>query len=200
MTLRRLAEYLCLLTKLSKNKYPRISSSQLAKMMGLKSSQLRQDFHHFGGFGRPGHPYDTAYLEEELKKIYGLDKDLNALIIGATAMAEVLLQNPLLRELNISFQAIVDFDKDLYGTKFQGFEVQPPEKIGELLERHPVQIGIICTEQAEAALKLLVDNGICAIWNPTCNHLRPQEGCIIHNENISAGLLTLVYNYNRQNQ
>ena len=194
LTLKRLAEYLCLLIRLPKNKYTKISSAQLARMMDLKPSQLRQDFHHFGGFGRPGHPYDTHVLVNELKRIYGLEKPINLLLVGATSLASVFCENCAFPKLNIRVCGVVDIEKENQGMDFYGFSVMEPSELKEFLKRTPADIGVICMEDAESAFRLLTDNGVKGVWNPTCSHLRSQEGCVVYNENMVAGLLTLVYN------
>ena len=49
-----------------------VSSRQLAESLDIKASQLRHDFHYFGGFSRPGRPYQVDKLVEALEKIIGI--------------------------------------------------------------------------------------------------------------------------------
>lgn len=163
-------------------------------MMGLKPSQLRQDFHHFGGFGQPGHPYDSRILIEELKRIYGVDKYVNLLLAGATSLASFFCENEAFPQLNINVCGIMTLDRGGEPDEFYGFKVMKPADLKDFMRSTHIDIGVICCEDAEAAFKVFTDHGIKGVWNPTCHHLRPREGCIIYNENLAAGLLTLIYN------
>ena len=51
--IKRLPKYYRYLTNLSADGKDKISSSELAHMMGTTASQVRQDFNCLGGFGRP---------------------------------------------------------------------------------------------------------------------------------------------------
>ena len=50
--IKRLPKYYRYLTNLSVDGKEKISSSELAHMMGTTASQVRQDFNCFGGFGQ----------------------------------------------------------------------------------------------------------------------------------------------------
>ena len=55
--IKRLPKYYRYLTNLSADGKDKISSSELAHMMGTTASQVRQDFNCFGGFGQQGIGY-----------------------------------------------------------------------------------------------------------------------------------------------
>ena len=55
--IKRLPKYYRYLTNLSVDGKEKISSSELAHMMGTTASQVRQDFNCFGGFGQQGIGY-----------------------------------------------------------------------------------------------------------------------------------------------
>ena len=61
--IKRLPKYYRYLTNLSADGKDKISSSELAHMMGTTASQVRQDFNCFGGFGQQGIGYkvDVQY-------------------------------------------------------------------------------------------------------------------------------------------
>ena len=197
MTLKRLAGYFCRLSQLTGEKVPEISSSQLAKMMDTNSSQLRQDFHHFGGFGKPGHPYDVNLLKEEFQKIFGVEDNVNIVLVGATAIAHALIENATLPLLNIKIAGIVDESPENIGKKYDGVEVFPIKKLDSLISKHNIKIGALCTTEPEKSMQLLIDHGIKAIWNLTSIYIRQPDGVVIRHENLAAGLMTLIYNMNQ---
>lgn len=60
--IKRLPKYYRYLTNLSADGKDKISSSELAHMMGTTASQVRQDFNCFGGFGQQGIGYKVDVL------------------------------------------------------------------------------------------------------------------------------------------
>ena len=62
----------------------KISSSELAHMMGTTASQVRQDFNCFGGFGQQGIGYKVDVLRAEIGKLlFGDGERLPTILIGA---------------------------------------------------------------------------------------------------------------------
>ena len=60
--IRRLPRYYRYITELKNSGVTKISSSQLASIMGSTPSQVRQDFNCFGGFGQQGYGYNVSNL------------------------------------------------------------------------------------------------------------------------------------------
>lgn len=67
--IKRLPKYYRYLTNLSADGKDKISSSELAHMMGTTASQVRQDFNCFGGFGQQGIGYKVDVLRAEIGKL-----------------------------------------------------------------------------------------------------------------------------------
>ena len=60
--IRRLPRYYRYLCELIARGKTRISSGELANMMHVTASQIRQDLNCFGGFGQQGYGYNVNYL------------------------------------------------------------------------------------------------------------------------------------------
>jgi|GEM_PF-1572675 len=196
ITLKRLADYLCQLLQLPPQKFQHISSSQLAKIMGGKPSQLRQDFHHFGGFGQPGHPYEAPMLIEELKRIFGLEGTINLLVCGADNMTKVIIKDDSLRNLQIIVRGVFDFDSKQKGKDCSGYKVMTVKEAVDFQKVNPAQIGVICSGEAEKAVEFFSATGIKFIWNLSQKNVIAPKGVTLHQENLVAGLLTLIYKMN----
>ena len=69
MVIRRLPRYFLYLRELIRSGRMRISSNELAKMMHVTASQIRQDLNHFGGFGQQGYGYNVESLYVEIGNI-----------------------------------------------------------------------------------------------------------------------------------
>ena len=74
--IRRLPRYHRFLYDLLQKDIHRISSRELAELMNLTASQIRQDLNCFGGFGQQGYGYNVDALYEEIGNILGLDRGL----------------------------------------------------------------------------------------------------------------------------
>ena len=196
ITLKRLAGCLCQLLQLPASKYPHISSTQLARLTGGKPSRLRQDFHHFGGFGQPGHPYEVPVLIEELKRIFGLERRINLLICGAGSMAETILSYKTLKDLDIKVTGVFDFAVKRQGKRCAGLKVMSAAQAGDFLKSNPAHIGVICGSEVERAVDFFNANGIKFIWNLSLADAPAPKGMMVHNANLLAGLLTLIYKIN----
>ena len=80
--IRRLPKYYRYISDMKKNGVTKISSSELARMMGTTASQVRQDFNCFGGFGQQGIGYQIDVLWEEINHLLFHDGKLNTILIG----------------------------------------------------------------------------------------------------------------------
>ena len=82
-TIHRLPLYLEKLKLLQAIGVEDVSNRQLAESLDIKASQLRHDFHYFGGFSRPGRPYRVQKLVSALETIIGIAEPVPTAIVGA---------------------------------------------------------------------------------------------------------------------
>ena len=80
--IKRLPKYYRYISDMHNNGIVKVSSSELARMMGTTASQVRQDFNCFGGFGQQGIGYHVDVLLSEISKLLFSEKNLNAVLIG----------------------------------------------------------------------------------------------------------------------
>lgn len=76
--IKRLPKYYRYISDMHNNGIVKVSSSELARMMGTTASQVRQDFNCFGGFGQQGIGYHVDVLLSEISKLLFSEKNLNA--------------------------------------------------------------------------------------------------------------------------
>ena len=87
----RLPRYYRYLGDLLESDITRISSKELSAKMNITASQIRQDLNNFGGFGQQGYGYNVEYLYTEIKKILGLDKLYNMIVVGGGNIGQALV-------------------------------------------------------------------------------------------------------------
>ena len=90
--IRRLPRYYRYLCELIARGQTKISSSELAKLMKVTASQIRQDLNCFGGFGMQGYGYNVNYLFAKISDILGVSAGFNAVIIGAGDLGRALVE------------------------------------------------------------------------------------------------------------
>lgn len=103
--IRRLPRYHRFLKDLLLRGIHRISSRELADLMSLTASQIRQDLNCFGGFGQQGYGYNVDALYEEIGKILGLDQGLKAILLGAGNLGMALVNYINLRKRGFALLA-----------------------------------------------------------------------------------------------
>ena len=110
--IKRLPKYYRYLTNLSADGKDKISSSELAHMMGTTASQVRQDFNCFGGFGQQGIGYKVDVLRAEIGNLlFGDGEKLPTILVGAGRLAS---SDDKINESNIR---PIWKDEDLYNIK-----------------------------------------------------------------------------------
>ncbi len=194
-TLQRLPVYLYRLQTLHADGVGRVSSRTLAAQLRINSSRLRQDFHHFGGFSRPGQTYEVAHLVARLRDILALDAPVNYVIAGAGYLGQAIAAYPRFEEDGFRLAGIFDINPKLIGLRFRGIAVQDIELLPALVGRMGVRLGVITTspEAAQGVAELMARAGITGIWNFAPVGLQVPEGVTLEDEFLSAGLMALHY-------
>lgn len=176
---KRLPRYYRFLRELISNDTMRISSSELAIIMGVTASQIRQDLSCFGAFGQQGYGYNVKYLYGKIGEILGLGDDFSAIIIGEKDLA-----------LHISEESI--FAR--HGIALRGVLPDDAKKVLEYCSKNKVDIAVITSpaELAEQFVHPLEQSGVRGIWNLSGRELKSEKIKIV-NVNISDSLMTLCY-------
>ena len=194
--IRRLPRYLRKLDELTAAGVSRISSTELGQLLGFTPSQIRQDFNCFGEFGQQGYGYNVPALREQIAGILGMDRGYKAVLIGVGHIGRALIDNFCFSEWGFDLVQAFDVDEDLIGKEFSGVHVSSMEDLTAYLKRNKVDIVVLAVPR-EAALptaKMLIENGVQAIWNFTNVELvEPDSPVIVENVHFSDSLLALSY-------
>ena len=176
----------------------RISSGELSRRMNVTASQIRQDLNHFGGFGQQGYGYNVKYLYDEIGKIIGLDKSYGMLIIGAGNLGQALANYVAFEKRGFRVKGIFDVNPALKGRTVRGIEIRMMDELPEFLKNQSIQIAALTlpSEGAKEAARILVDNGIRAIWNFAHTDLDVPDTTAVENVHLSESLMLLTYKLN----
>ena len=89
-TVARLPEYLRALTDVADRGFSSVSSEELARAAGVRSTQLRKDLSHLGSYGIRGVGYEVEHLALEISRALGLAQDWPVAIVGMGNLGRAL--------------------------------------------------------------------------------------------------------------
>ena len=165
--IKRLPRYYRYLGELMEDGVERISSNELSGRMKVTASQIRQDLNNFGGFGQQGYGYNVKYLHSEIAKILGLDRTHTMIILGVGNLGQALANYTQFERQGFKLIGLFDVNPVLKGVSVRGIEVRMIDELPEFIRTHHVEIATLTLPKAKAIemAKVLVDNGVRAIWN-----------------------------------
>ena len=190
----RIPRYYRYISELKKQNVTRISSKNLANIIGLTASQVRQDFNCFGGFGQQGYGYNVEKLCEELEDILELRRNKTAIVVGVGNIGRALIKN--FNFYNSGFRLVSCFDTnpDIIGRSINGMEIQDYKELRKFVATEKPDIAVL-TLPKEVAIRvanMLVECGIRGIWNFTNVDLNFDQ-IAVENIHFSDSLMRLCY-------
>ena len=195
--IRRLPRYYRHLDDLLRAGTVRISSSSLARSMGLTASQIRQDLSCFGGFGQQGYGYNVERLRSEVADILGMNRDHTVAILGAGNLGRALMENFPFKSNGFRLVAAYDVDPELVGAQISGTPVYHVDELERRLRDEPVSVCVLTVPAgvAEPTALRLARCGVKGIWNFTNVELPQQDMPSVQIEDVhfADSLLTLSY-------
>ncbi|MCI8805164.1 MAG: redox-sensing transcriptional repressor Rex [Clostridiales bacterium] len=198
--IKRLPRYYRYLGDLLDNGITRISSKDLSKRMNVTASQIRQDLNNFGCFGQQGYGYNVELLYEEIKKILGIDKQYNLVIIGAGNIGQALVNYVNFQRRGFNFIAMFDINPRLIGMTIRGIEIYDIDTLEDFLKSHDVDIVVLTLPKNNAVKvsKIIIDCGIKGIWNFSHIDLKTPPNVVVENIHLTDSMMTLSYKLNNK--
>ncbi len=190
-TLQRLPRYLNYLKSL--DPCGNVSSTEIAKALGLNDVQVRKDLSSVSVGGRPKVGYNVSALASDLKEFLGYNANKGAIIVGVGNLGRALMSYRGFSEYGLSIIAGFDSNPALVGCHIDGKEIHSLDDLCDYCRENGVGIGVITTpaENAQEVSDLLVSAGIKAIWNFAPAHIYVPNGVLVQNENMACSLALL---------
>ena len=163
----RLPRYYRYLGDLLESDITRISSKELSTKMNITASQIRQDLNNFGGFGQQGYGYNVEYLYNEIKKILGLDRVYNLIVVGGGNIGQALVNYTNFEKRGFVITAVFDVNPRLIGMTIRGVEVYDVDKMEEFVKNNKVDVAILTLPRSQASKVAndLASWGVKGMWN-----------------------------------
>jgi len=194
-TIQRLPLYLEKLKLLQGIGVEDVSSRQLAESLDIKASQLRHDFHYFGGFSRPGRPYRVEKLVTALEEIIGVDTPVPTAIIGAGHLGQALANYPGLEIQGFPIRGIFDVNPKLLGLEIRGQPIRDLDEMEMVCRREGIKIGVITVPSANAqdVATRLVSAGVTGLLNFAPTELKVPDHVWVRHERLTVGIMALSF-------
>lgn len=195
--IKRLPRYFRYLRMLLNENKLRISSNDLAELMGVTASQIRQDLNCFGGFGQQGYGYNVTYLYGKISEILGVHENYQAIIIGAGRLGQALAASPVFTKRGVEVCALFDTDPKVIGKEVDGKRILHVDEMNSFVENNVVDIAVLTLpyEYADSAVEQIKTMGIKGIWNFTSHDMSEHEfpGITVQNVHMGDSLMMLCY-------
>ncbi|WP_232679662.1 redox-sensing transcriptional repressor Rex [Nocardioides sp. R-C-SC26] len=201
-TVARLPVYLRALVTLADDGIPTCSSEELATAAGVNSAKLRKDLSYLGSYGTRGVGYDVDYLRYQIAREIGVTKDWPVVIVGIGNLGHALANYSGFRSRGFQVVALLDADPAQHGEIVAGVEVQPFDRLEEIVAAADVAIGVIATPAAAAqsVADRMVGCGITSILNFAPSVLAVPDGVDVRKVDLSLELQILAYHEQRKSQ
>lgn len=189
-TIERLPKYLRVLRTFKQNKVSNISSTLIAKELGLNPIQVRKDLALISNSdGKPKVGFDVNELINDIESFFNLKCHQKSIIVGAGRLGQALMNYPSF-DNNIKIIAAFDIDKN----KIDNNKIFYIDDMDKIIKKNKIKIAIITVPKSEAQsiCDMLINYGIKVIWNFAPIDLKVPNDVRIRNEDLSASLAILL--------
>lgn len=191
----RLSVYLRCLQRLKANGILTVSSEALAKVAGVKPTQLRKDLAYFGQFGTRGLGYGVGQLMGMTSDLLGTNSLQPVILVGVGNLGLALLSYRGFEQEGFEIIAAFDVDPHRARGKNVSVPVHGMDKLGEIIARRNVKMAIVAVPAAAAqeVANTLVQLSITGILNFAPLVLHVPENVMVNNVNLAIELENLSY-------
>ena len=194
--IKRLPRYYRFLGELLKNGVNRISSRELAQIMRLTASQIRQDLNCFGGFGQQGYGYNVSALHGEIGNILGLQLGTKTILIGAGNLGRTIATHMDFENKGFDLIGIFDKNSEIIGRRVRGLPIRDIQDLSAFCHQNQPRMAVLCIpkESAQEIADLLVSLGIKGFWNFSHYDLTVNyENIVVENVHLGDSLMPPTY-------
>ncbi|NSW53576.1 MAG: redox-sensing transcriptional repressor Rex [Anaerolineae bacterium] len=172
-----------------------MNSSQLGKVLGIPSTQVRKDLSYVADQGRPGVGYNTRSLADTLENFLGLPQPKNAVLAGVGNLANALILFPGFRHYGIHILYLFDNDPGKIGQELAGRPIYDIHDMAEIIHEQHIPIGIISTPSAAAqqVADTMIEGGVKSIWNFAPITVHATRNVFVLNQDLTVEMAILSF-------
>ena len=194
-TIYRLSVYLRCLARLKENNLATVSSEALAKVAGVKPTQLRKDLTHLGQFGTRGLGYEVAELSRRISEELGTASLQPVILVGLGHLGQALMSYRGFEKEGFEIKAAFDINPARPREKPAAHPVLSMGELPGFVAEHKIKMAILTVPAAVAqeVANQLVECGITGILNFAPIVLHVPEDVMVNNVNLAIELENLSY-------
>ena len=194
-TIYRLSLYLRCLTRLKENELQTVSSEALAKVAGVKPTQLRKDLAHLGQFGKRGLGYDVADLSRRIADGLGTSSLQPVILVGVGNLGLALLSYRGFEKEGFEIVAAFDLEPKRPREKQSKLPILGMDQVSGFVHEKKIKMAILTVpaEVAQEVANELVGCGVTGILNFAPLVLHVPEAVMVNNVNLAIELENLSY-------
>ncbi len=189
-TLRRLPWYLSHIKLQFAAGEKHISSTAIARGVGVDQSVVAKDLSCVQIKGRTRVGYQIQTLIEVLEEFLGFTKTHKAVLIGVGSLGSALMSDRGLQQFGLEIVAGFDINPSIIGTYIADIAIHHIDELEEFRENNNIDIAILTVpiKQAQTSTDMLVNRGFKAIWNFTPVRINVPNGVVVQNTSMYAHL------------
>ena len=194
-TIYRLSVYLRCLARLKENTIQTVSSETLAKVAGVKPTQLRKDLTYLGQFGTRGLGYDVGELSRRISDELGTTGLQPVILVGVGHLGLALLSYRGFEKEGFEIIAAFDIEPQRRREKQITQPILGMDELPSFVKEHKVKMAIVTVPAAVAqeVANQLIGCGITGILNFAPLVLEVPEEVMVNNVNLAIELENLSY-------
>jgi redox-sensing transcriptional repressor len=180
---------------LKDNNIQTVSSEALAKVAGVKPTQLRKDLTYFGQFGTRGLGYDVAALSQMISDELGTTSLQPVILVGVGNLGLALLSYRGFEKEGFEVVAAFDIDPNRRRDKEIDLPILGMDELPDFVQSRHVKMAIVTVPAAVAqeVANNLVQCGVMGILNFAPIVLHVPEDVMVNNVNLAIELENLSY-------
>jgi redox-sensing transcriptional repressor len=200
-TLERFIIYRLILSNPNIQGQENIFSSQIAKLTGNTSTQVRRDLMVLGVQGHSKNGYSVREIIESIQRVLEPEEGIPMVLTGIGNLGRAILGYFATMKPRFNLLAAFDKDPDKVNRVIAGCHCYPLEKISEVLTDKKVEVGIIAvpSSASQSAADALVKAGVKGLVHFDTAPIIVPKGVYLENMRMNL-LLEKVAFFVRQNQ
>lgn len=190
--LRRMPCYLAYLQLAQKEGLKHVSSTLIARDMGVDPTQVTKDLSYTSIVGKTRVGYEVDSLIDVLEEFLGFTVVDEAYLFGVGSLGKALLHDHGLKQFGLRVVAAFDIDPEVVGKTIEGVPIYHFDELSRMQDQG-VRIGILTVpvDKAQEVSIRLVEVGIKAIWNFTPVRIKVDEQVVVQNTSLYAHLAVM---------
>src|SRR5262249_25954213 len=187
--------YLRCLARLKENNIQTVSSETLAKVAGVKSTQLRKDLTYLGQFGTRGLGYNVLELSQTISDELGTTSLQPVILIGVGHLGLALLSYRGFEKEGFEIVAAFDIEQNRRREKQVAQPILDMDQMPGFIREQKIKMAILTVPAAAAqeVANQLLNCGISGILNFAPLVLDVPEDVMVNNVNLAIELENLSY-------